>query len=584
MRTGGDQFVLDPAGRQTISQVTDGLIIGEVCLTHPALGPVPANLVDIPLAGVMNETHRRRCPPAPAGDGGRTDDRSGGLDDRPRGPGVHPRSFHEFGQSEGQGPQTGVGDGRDLEDGQSAGGDVIPHEIGEFGGLGDVDLVQHDDTGPVHERCASRTGRVGLLLAQTSGVSSELGLNGVQIAQRVTAGLECGAVQDVNDDGAAFNMAQELQPQSPAPAGAWNKAGDVGDRVTDLTGLDDAHIRHQRGEGVVGDLGPSRAHGRDEGGLAGAGIADQRHVGDGLELHNDVAHLPRLAQQVEPGSSAPGGRQGEVAASAGAPLGHDDAGPLTDEIRDDTALGVLDDGALGNRQHEVRAVCAAAPTPHTGRAVAGGAVRRAMVGQQSGGPRVDDEHDAAAVPAVAAVGSGQRLELLAVDRCASVAAAAAAHVENHSVDETGHGSSWMMWAQWRKTSRMHSERGRRIGRTDGQRNAHREGGRPKPLALAEPDGGGGGSGLGTHDVDDLAIAMPAELNATGGRGEKSVVVAPTHVDSGMEMGSALADDNLPGLDDLPAETLDAETLSIGVAAVAGGAAPLLVCHNEVSLS
>ena len=48
----------------------------------------------------------------------------------------------------------------------------------------------------------------------------------------------------------------------------------------------------------------------------------------------------------------------------------------------------------------------------------------------------------------------------------------------------------------------------------------------------------------------------------------------------MEVGAALADDDLAGLDELAAEALDAEALRVGVAAVTGGTKPLLVCHDE----
>ena len=52
--------------------------------------------------------------------------------------------------------------------------------------------------------------------------------------------------------------------------------------------------------------------------------------------------------------------------------------------------------------------------------------------------RVGDQHDVAAVTAVAAVGTGERLELLALDRHAAVAALARAQVQRHLVDECDH--------------------------------------------------------------------------------------------------------------------------------------------------
>ena len=49
---------------------------------------------------------------------------------------------------------------------------------------------------------------------------------------------------------------------------------------------------------------------------------------------------------------------------------------------------------------------------------------------------------------------------------------------------------------------------------------------------------------------------------------KRVVAATADVDAGMEVGAALPDDDLAGLDDLSAEPLDAEALGVGVATVA----------------
>ena len=82
---------------------------------------------------------------------------------------------------------------------------------------------------------------------------------------------------------------------------------------------------------------------------------------------------------------------------------------------DDVAGAVLDDGALGHGQHEVVAVGAVALVTGAGRAVAGLAVRVAVVVEQRRRRRVDPEDDRAAPSAVAAVGPAERLELLALD-------------------------------------------------------------------------------------------------------------------------------------------------------------------------
>ncbi len=69
-----------------------------------------------------------------------------------------------------------------------------------------------------------------------------------------------------------------------------------------------------------------------------------------------------------------------------------------------------------------------------------------------------------------------------------------------------------------------------------------------------------------------------ELDRTGSQGEQRVVAATADVGAGVEVGAALAKDDLARLDDLAAEALDAEVLRVGVATVTSGACALFVCH------
>src|SRR5262245_39414368 len=87
------------------------------------------------------------------------------------------------------------------------------------------------------------------------------------------------------------------------------------------------------------------------------------------------------------------------------------------------------------------------------------------------------------------------------------------------------------------------------------------------------------SGVVTRDdVHDPAAAPGAELHGAGRQREQRVVAATADVRTGVEVGAALADDDLAGADDLAAVPLDAQALGVGVAAVLGGRRTLLVCH------
>src|SRR5215471_12588293 len=87
--------------------------------------------------------------------------------------------------------------------------------------------------------------------------------------------------------------------------------------------------------------------------------------------------------------------------------------------------------------------------------------------------------------------------------------------------------------------------------------------------------------LGRHHADGLLAvwALEIELDPAVHLRVKRVVLADADVVAGMNLGSALADDDAAGGDELPAVALHAEALGLGIAAVAGAAACLLVCHG-----
>src|SRR4051794_32577713 len=89
----------------------------------------------------------------------------------------------------------------------------------------------------------------------------------------------------------------------------------------------------------------------------------------------------------------------------------------------------------------------------------------------------------------------------------------------------------------------------------------------------------GGGRLATDDADDAAAALVAELHGAGDQGEQRVVAAAADVVAGVEVGAALADQDLARVDLLATEALDPEPLGVGVAAVARGGRALLVCHR-----
>src|SRR5271170_4756800 len=85
-------------------------------------------------------------------------------------------------------------------------------------------------------------------------------------------------------------------------------------------------------------------------------------------------------------------------------------------------------------------------------------------------------------------------------------------------------------------------------------------------------------GFSRNDAHSPAAAEPAELHLPADQREQGVVAAPPHALAGVEVRAALADDDLARVHQLTAIALDAETLGLGVTAVAAGRRALLVCH------
>ena len=288
------------------------------------------------------------------------------------------------------------------------------------------------------------------------------------------------------------------------------------------------------------------------------GKPDEADVGDALELDDGVEGLALLAEQGEAGGLAAGVGQRGVAEPALAALGEHDAGAGADEVGDDPPVGGADDGAGGHVQDLVLALGAVPVAALAGLAVAGLLVRAVVEVQQRVHARVDLEDDVAAVAAVAPVGAAERLVLLAVHRGHAVAAVAGRDVHGHSIDESGHLRRPLPAKRHERT---------------GQSARALVGG---TLCVC--------SGLDGRDGDGLASPSRAEGDRTGVEREQRVVAAATDAQTRVEVGAALTDDDLAGLDDLAAEALHAEALRVRVATVAGRRGALLVCHVVVSPS
>src|SRR5665213_2975896 len=80
------------------------------------------------------------------------------------------------------------------------------------------------------------------------------------------------------------------------------------------------------------------------------------------------------------------------------------------------------------------------------------------------------------------------------------------------------------------------------------------------------------------DVDVFSLLRAGERDVSADHGEDRMVAADSDALTGVELGAALADEDVARYDELAAEALDAETLGVRVTPVARGARALLGCE------
>ena len=83
---------------------------------------------------------------------------------------------------------------------------------------------------------------------------------------------------------AALDVPQEVVAEAAPSLAPSISPGTSATVKVVVAGHDHAEVGDQRGERVVGDLGPGRGDGGDQRRLARAGEADQADVGDDLQL------------------------------------------------------------------------------------------------------------------------------------------------------------------------------------------------------------------------------------------------------------------------------------------------------------
>src|SRR5690606_10710858 len=219
----------------------------------------------------------------------------------------------------------------------------------------------------------------------------------------------------------------------------------------------------------------------------------------------------------------------------------------TDEVGQHLALLGEHDGAFGDAQFEGFARGAVAVAALALFAVTRTGVRAEVKVEKGVHAGVDGEEDVAALTAVAAVGSAERLELLPVHGGTAIAAGTRGEMDHRPVDESGcHGVPSCTDDAYGARRRTTTHAGRaRLGTGPAPRRSYWW-------------CWSGRSALDRNHVDHLAATLHAELDRARGQSEQRVVTATADVVARVELGAALPDEDLARLHDLTTEPLHTE--------------------------
>ena len=216
------------------------------------------------------------------------------------------------------------------------------------------------------------------------------------------------------------------------------RPGNVGEHELVVLPAHDTEVRLQRRERIVGDLGLGRAHDGDQRRLPRVREADERGVGQQLELQLEPALLAVLALLREARRPARVRQEPRVPAPALSATRREPRVAVVQEVGEQLAVHRAHDGSFGNVDHEIGAALAVQLLTLAVRTRPRLAVGMVAEREQRGDVAVRTQPDVAAAPAVTAVGPALRNVRLPPEPDAARAAVAPLDVALRGIDETRH--------------------------------------------------------------------------------------------------------------------------------------------------
>ena len=85
--------------------------------------------------------------------------------------------------------------------------------------------------------------------------------------------------------------------------------------------------------------------------------------------------------------------------------------------------------------------------------------------------------------------------------------------------------------------------------------------------------------LSVHGALPAVLALALELDGAVNQSEQGIILTNANVDTGMDMGASLANQNVASQNELTVSALYTQTLGLGITAVLGGTAALVVSEE-----
>ena len=300
-------------------------------------------------------------------------------------------------------------------------------DAGQGEGLGRAGIAQRGQTSIDFTRAE----RIGLVQGHDLRLPGNAGAVGRQftpdrpVGRGSVPGGPGGPVDQMQQHPAAFDMAEKAVADPLALVGAFDQARDIGQNEVAVARVDDAQMRMQGGERIVGDPGPGARNPGEEGRFAGIRQADQPGIGNQLQAQPQRAFLAGPARFAAARRAVGRALEMDVAAPAIAALG--EQRPVADRYQiGHQGLPVLLEnlGAGRHRDREVGPRRAGARLAHAVMAALG--LEMLAVAEIDQGVQAVGAFgvDMAAAAAVAAVRAAVRDVFFAPERDAAAAAGA----------------------------------------------------------------------------------------------------------------------------------------------------------------